>query len=1369
MDDFSSPEFAEPELVHSHVLPAGGTLHIEQHSKTSACSVSCVSEATLTSAVVGDVGDALRSPVNPNGAPPHSASTSIATASEPPSSSSEAGDTVLAAPIEDWNQQCCVQLPATSAASCAAPEAMGSSPESIKQVNFLGDTVTPISVGSGNLAATVIATRDGSSRDDAATLLLQAAQGPAVLAAPTSGLPMLVPPCVSHLIRPEQATNAIPSFSVAGSADPLVSISIAAAVSTGPVALSSVPSLPILPGSNPLDAASVVAGVATRMHPMGSNEAGQHESEQNQPPLLVKEQGKLVVCKGQTQQYCKDDEQEGNRRVMAREGQQFYSTVSWTVPDNDRHHGGSVHSAVPAASAAEDDNGVAALLLGFHGGTRAPPDRPSLGTTADAASFFRFGAAASQEAMHGDGQNDEDKDSEAHSPLEAALVSSRDDVAALLLHQDGLAKCRQEGSQDNDGLRIDNHRIPRFGRIRSRDGITHARASPVQCASDARLTSSSGGDDNNYVSDVVDLCGLTIREAVGARLQVSYMERQGKALVPVAYRGSVASVDMRKGLRVKLDGYVRREWVTDEDEWVWLPEHDMGTLRHQAELMRSVPESGASDKGHGRASGLSATGTADQAAVSARAAPAFLAASLVRLLLRGMPHIELPPSLTQKPRRSSAVRPLPHTHVGAAHALAHEEREKLAQTRPPKPDPKVPPSPLPTADMASTSSGDTIAADGRGVRGSLAADVQAPLIARSGSSSVDGETKESGGDNATVTIANGPNSGTEAKVLHVGNGWVKLLLPSGSVVHMRKWDLLGEIPLKLRSPSKVNRTAGYKASEHTLMPPPPHGPDSSSQQQYHHKQDVSEQASPQAKQAHVSVTRSSRASVNTTDSAVSTAGPVSSQSSAAGSSKAHGHAAAPVLDAQRKARKRPPEVLQDGLALGAQVWARWSGIKFSHGVISKLLTSSKWVLVTFDNDTSQWVTSRELVLDEQPTASVLEEGTEVIAAWEDDDDFYKGTIVGVQSSGRYRVRYDDWDDAIVMLEGLRVLPDGFGKKKRAGSSKLQSIDGLLDKSSAVSSHQTASGVNATTCSHLLTSGAGVDRGGRGVRCTASATRGASECIHGSIRNANHGDEGVLCSRATILVPSRNASGSDRMANFVRDAREQLLATDSVRFEALTRLLARGGCERWPHSPIVDKLDDPDKTFEAELVSLLSDYPVLLRELRSLLSSTLTTSPSIASNAAPDVALHSTQDATAYATHVPKADSQTLFAPTIAIGDLNSIDVWCGDANAPDALHTQVGAYCSRNGGPSAAPASAVQGKGKPGSTEGSRDVRGAYGKGVRELHKLLHDFGDGSMVGVEIGSKTRQRGPSNADGSGAALDASGSPAFVPLPKRTREI
>ena len=58
------------------------------------------------------------------------------------------------------------------------------------------------------------------------------------------------------------------------------------------------------------------------------------------------------------------------------------------------------------------------------------------------------------------------------------------------------------------------------------------------------------------------------------------MERSGKQLVSVPYRGAVVSFDPKKGLRVKLDG-VRREWVTDDDEWDWLPADDQAPLPHR--------------------------------------------------------------------------------------------------------------------------------------------------------------------------------------------------------------------------------------------------------------------------------------------------------------------------------------------------------------------------------------------------------------------------------------------------------------------------------------------------------------------------------------------------------------------------------------------------------------------------------------------------------------------------------------------------------------------------------------------------------------------------------------------------------------------
>ena len=120
----------------------------------------------------------------------------------------------------------------------------------------------------------------------------------------------------------------------------------------------------------------------------------------------------------------------------------------------------------------------------------------------------------------------------------------------------------------------------------------------------------------------------------------------------------------------------------------------------------------------------------------------------------------------------------------------------------------------------------------------------------------------------------------------------------------------------------------------------------------------------------------------------------------------------------KKPPKRPAEPHPDGFDVGASVFARISGIKFQNGTISKLLTSSKWVLVEFENNTQQWVTCRELVLDKMPQASDLSEGTEVIAAWEDDSNYYKGVIIGITPAGRYRVRYDDWDEALALLEGV---------------------------------------------------------------------------------------------------------------------------------------------------------------------------------------------------------------------------------------------------------------------------------------------------------------------------------------------------------------
>ena len=156
------------------------------------------------------------------------------------------------------------------------------------------------------------------------------------------------------------------------------------------------------------------------------------------------------------------------------------------------------------------------------------------------------------------------------------------------------------------------------------------------------------------------------------------------------------------------------------------------------------------------------------------------------------------------------------------------------------------------------------------------------------------------------------------------------------------------------------------------------------------------------------------------------------------------------------------EALGPGFEVGAAVWARWSGIKFSHGTIERLLSSSKWVLVKLDTDAggggeakSQWVTARDLVLDtppppatRHPEAGIIEDGTLVIAAFPNESDYYKGRIVGLtKTTGRhaegvrYRVQYDDWDDATVDHENVRVLPPDFGAKKKKPEKEKKAADG----------------------------------------------------------------------------------------------------------------------------------------------------------------------------------------------------------------------------------------------------------------------------------------------------------------------------------------
>ena len=422
-------------------------------------------------------------------------------------------------------------------------------------------------------------------------------------------------------------------------------------------------------------------------------------------------------------------------------------------------------------------------------------------------------------------------------------------------------------------------------------------------------------------------------------------------------------------------------------------------------------------------------------------------------------------------------------------------------------------------------------------------------------------------------------------------------------------------------------------------------------------------------------------------------------------------------------------------------------------MISKLLTSSKWVLVTFESEQSQWVTSREMVLDEEVRPESLAEGTEVIAAWEDDDKFYKGRIMGKSSNGRYRVRYDDWDDALVMIEGIRLLPDGFGKKKRLSQAEGSKEEGGI---SSKSEGDAEAGGSSSVSSGALAA-VSASNGDAVPPPTAEKTAASSiGCSAANGANQASVSSAKSCVKAEVAGTApdkgRPAAQGDggRMARFVRNAREQLWAKEPVRFDQLTKLLARGGSMRLPAFP-----DDPSATreevaFEAELVALLESYSTLMSELRTLLSHRGPASPSSVTAPAPASA-----PAPSAAEAQPMAVSNTAASGG---GD-------CAEG-AAEHLHAPTGVIDV------AASTESQSATTRASSSAGGVD-KGAQGRGVRELHKLLQEFGEGSSVGVEIASKTRHRGAAaEASASNVSSSAEGGVAggagAMPLKKRPRE-
>jgi len=827
----------------------------------------------------------------------------------------------------------------------------------------------------------------------------------------------------------------------------------------------------------------------------------------------------------------------------------------------------------------DDDSGVAALLLGFgaHPRKEEPPEEESELEEGDE-------DLAPEDAT--DGSVCSEAGVAAHD--EEAPASARD-------HDDDVGDERYGGGDDDDEADAVEAMLER------------QRALP----------------------DAIDLCGASPREAVGSRLQVSYMERQGKNLVAVPYRGSVVSVDLKKGLRVKLDGYKRREWVTDEDEWVWLSADDQAPLPHQMELLQS-------------------SSTDAKKPSKSTAAPPATPLSVVRVRLCGLPPLELPSSGAKSPRRASSARPLPHG---------------------------MEPRAAPRAEKG---------------EGEVKGEVGDPLLTWS--------ARDAAQQTLVVTIAAGPHLGKEARVLHVGNGWVKLQLPSGNVVHMRKWDLRGDVPLKMRSsPSKPRVEAApavaVEAEAPAAAPKGRRNPLEEAREREEMKQrspdEVGEEANEPNPPAEADDVGEAREEQRQSDGENGeTTRPASSKPEARdvhaeASGKENGgkcwkkgatsEESAENSDAKESktvkrqgSRKRSFEPLAEGFHVGAQVWARWSGIKFSHGVISKLLTSSKWIMVTFDNDTSQWVTVRDIVIDTKPEPHAVCEGVECIAAWEEDTCFYKGKIIGTSYKGRFKVRFDDWDEQLVDLDGIRLLPADFGKKKR--------------------------------CKEGVKNG---EEAGEAEEARADEVMEASRKPPLDTCGAAGGSE---------LSASTHLAGlALRMAAFVQQAKEAL-AHDDARFHRLSELLDRmgAGCA----------------AVEDDVRVLLREHPQLLANLEAVLSNV---------GSGPDADWEGKREE-----------------------GMSSANSSCS-CREESALAERVDeqAAVSSEAESEAAEASALG--------AGVHDaLRGPQGKGVRELHKLLHDFGDGSTIGVEIGSKTRQRAcaPNSVDMA--------PPGQMPFKKRSKQ-
>lgn len=169
--------------------------------------------------------------------------------------------------------------------------------------------------------------------------------------------------------------------------------------------------------------------------------------------------------------------------------------------------------------------------------------------------------------------------------------------------------------------------------------------------------------------------------------------------------------------------------------------------------------------------------------------------------------------------------------------------------------------------------------------------------------------------------------------------------------------------------------------------------------------------------------------------------------------------------------------------------------------------------------------------------------------------------------GRFRVRFDDWDEQLVDVDGIRLLPQGFGKRKRVKDCPRPEQSPACPASAS-------------------------EAGGACERAPAAAATcdGETNCSQPELENRKPASDLAVTRCSDELEVDCRSSGlpqlAERMAPFVRSA-TAVMAGDGERLGRLSALLERmgAGCT--------------DVT--SDMVALLRSHPDLLAHLKSVLS------------------------------------------------------------------------------------------------------------------------------------------------------------------------